>query len=335
MNNLENKKILLIICGGIAAYKSLELIRLLKKKGSLVKTILTKNSHKFITPLSVSSLSQEKVYSDLFDHENEAEMVKFKDYFRNTDVLLIDDIQFMNGKEAMQEEFFHTFNALLEKGSQIILSADRPPNKLSRIQERIKSRFSGGLVVDIQSSDFDLRYKIVKTKIEELKILYSNQIEISEEVQKFISSEIKTSIRELVGALNRIVSYSRIYNKAPNIPELKIILKDLLNLTENKVNIDQIQTSVCQFFKINKTEMLSARRSRYLVRPRQTAIYLAKILTSKSLPEIGRAFSNRDHTTVIHSVKTIEKLKKQDNELSINIDTLKNKILYKNSQNEV
>ncbi len=263
------------------------------------------------------------------------EMVKFKDYFRNTDVLLIDDIQFMNGKEAMQEEFFHTFNALLDKGSQIILSADRPPNKLARIQERIKSRFSGGLVIDIQSSDFELRYKIVKSKIEELKILYSNQIEISEEVQKFISSEIKTSIRELVGALNRIVSYSRIYNKAPNIPELKIILKDLLNLTENKVNIDQIQTSVCQFFKINKTEMLSARRSRYLVRPRQTAIYLAKILTSKSLPEIGRAFSNRDHTTVIHSVKTIEKLKKQDNELSINIDTLKNKILYNNSQNEV
>ncbi len=263
------------------------------------------------------------------------EMVKFKDYFRNTDVLLIDDIQFMNGKEAMQEEFFHTFNALLDKGSQIILSSDRPPNKLSRIQERIKSRFSGGLVVDIQNSDYDLRYKIVKSKIQDLKILHSNQFEISEEVQKFISSEIKTSIRELVGALNRIVSYSRIYNKAPSISELKIILKDLLNLAENKVNIDQIQTSVCQFFKINKTEMLSARRSRYLVRPRQTAIYLAKILTSKSLPEIGRAFSNRDHTTVIHSVKTIEKLKKQDNELSINIDTLKNKILYKNSQNEV
>jgi len=263
------------------------------------------------------------------------EMVKFKDYFRNTDVLLIDDIQFMNGKEAMQEEFFHTFNALLDKGSQIILSADRPPNKLSRIQERIKSRFSGGLVVDIQNSDYELRYKIVKKKIEELKIIHSNQIEVSEEVQKFISSEIKTSIRELVGALNRIVSYSRIYSKAPNISEIKIILKDLLNLSENKVNIDQIQTSVCQFFKINKTEMLSARRSRYLVRPRQTAIYLSKILTSKSLPEIGRAFSNRDHTTVIHSVKTIEKLKKQDTELSVNIDTLKNKILYKNSQNEV
>ncbi len=263
------------------------------------------------------------------------EMVKFKDYFRNTDVLLIDDIQFMNGKEAMQEEFFHTFNALLDKGSQIILSADRPPNKLSRIQERIKSRFSGGLVVDIQNSDYELRCKIVKKKIEELKIIHSNQVEVTEEVQKFISSEIKTSIRELVGALNRIVSYSRIYSKAPNISEIKIILKDLLNLSENKVNIDQIQTSVCQFFKINKAEMLSARRSRYLVRPRQTAIYLSKILTTKSLPEIGRAFSNRDHTTVIHSVKTIEKLKKQDTQLSVNIDTLKNKILYKNSQNEI
>ena len=283
----------------------------------------------------VMFISAERFMDQFVKSIKSNEMVKFKDYFRNTDVLLIDDIQFMNGKEAMQEEFFHTFNALLDKGSQIILSADRPPNKLSRIQERIKSRFSGGLVVDIQNSDYELRYKIVKKKIDELKILYSNQIEVSEEVQKFISSEIKTSIRELVGALNRIVSYSRIYSKAPNISEIKIILKDLLNLSENKVNIDQIQTSVCQFFKINKTEMLSARRSRYLVRPRQTAIYLSKILTSKSLPEIGRAFSNRDHTTVIHSVKTIEKLKKQDNELSVNIDTLKNKILYKNSQNEV
>jgi len=262
------------------------------------------------------------------------EMVKFKEYFRNTDVLIIDDIQFMNGKEAMQEEFFHTFNALIDKGSQIIVSADRPPNKLSRIQERIKSRFAGGLVVDIQNADYELRHKIISAKTDELKLFYSNQIKISEEIQKFISTEIKTSIRELVGALNRIVSFSRIYNKAPTIPETKVILKDLLNLSENKVTIELIQTIVCQFFKISKNEMLSARRSRYLVRPRQTAIYLAKLLTSKSLPEIGRFFSNRDHTTVIHSVKTIEKLRKEDNELNINIDNLKNKILY-NKENEV
>ena len=262
------------------------------------------------------------------------EMVKFKEYFRNTDILLIDDIQFMNGKEAMQEEFFHTFNALLEKRSQIIVSADRPPNKLSRMQERIKSRFAGGLVVDIQNPDYELRYKIVKSKTEELKEFYSNQITITEEIQKFISTEIKISIRELVGALNRIVSFSRIYNKVPNLSQVRIILKDLLNMSENKVSIDMIQTVVCKFFKISKNEMLSPRRSRYLVRPRQTAIYLAKILTSKSLPEIGRAFSNRDHTTVIHSVKTIEKLRKEDNELNINIDSLKNKILYK-QDNEI
>ena len=262
------------------------------------------------------------------------EMVKFKEYFRNTDILLIDDIQFMNGKEAMQEEFFHTFNALIDKGSQIIISADRAPNKLSRIQERIKSRFSGGLVVDIQKPNYDLRHKIVKIKAEELNVFYSNQINISDEIKKFISSEIKTSIRELVGAINRIVSFSRIYNKAPNISETKVILKDLLNLPENKVTIDLIQSTVCKFYKISKNEMLSSRRSRYLVRPRQTAIYLTKILTSKSLPEIGREFSNRDHTTIIHSVKTIEKLKKDDPELNNNIDTLKNKILY-NKENEV
>ena len=262
-------------------------------------------------------------------------MVKFKEYFRNTDVLLIDDIQFMNGKEAMQEEFFHTFNALIDKGSQIIISADRAPNKLSRIQERIKSRFSGGLVVDIQKPDYELRKKIVKNKTEELNNLYSDQIKISQEIQEFLSKEITNSIRELVGAINRIVSFSRIYNKIPNIAETKIILKDLLNLGENKVTIDLIQTLVCKFFKISKNEMLSSRRSRYLVRPRQTAIYLTKILTSKSLPEIGREFSNRDHTTIIHSVKTIEKLKEKNPEMIDNISKLKNQILYNSKENEV
>jgi chromosomal replication initiator protein len=263
------------------------------------------------------------------------DMVKFKEYFRNTDILLIDDIQFMNGKEAMQEEFFHTFNALLDKGSQIIVSADRAPNKLSRIQERIKSRFSGGLVVDIQKPDYQLRKEIVAKKADELTSLYSDQKKISQDIQDFISNEITGSIRELVGAINRLVSFSRIYNKIPNISETKVVLKDLLNISENKVTIDLIQTLVCKFFKISKNEMLSARRSRYLVRPRQVAIYLTKILTSKSLPEIGREFSNRDHTTIIHSVKTIEKLKENDPEMVENINKLKNQILYKNQENEV
>ncbi len=260
------------------------------------------------------------------------EMMKFKDYFRNTDVLLIDDIQFMNGKEALQEEFFHTFSTLLDKGSQVVITADRPPNKLSRIQERIKSRFSGGLVVDIQNPDLALRTEIIKNKLLELNVFNGTDVTVSDEVQKFICTEIKSSIRELVGALNRIVSFSRIYNRVPNLSETRIILKDLLNIYENKVTIDNIQTIVCKYFKISKNEMLSSRRSRYLVRPRQTAIYLAKMLTSKSLPEIGRCFSNRDHTTVIHSVKTIEKLRKEDNELNVKIDTLKNKILYKQDE---
>tara|TARA_Y100000389_G_scaffold198376_1_gene234774 strand:+ start:552 stop:1970 length:1419 start_codon:yes stop_codon:yes gene_type:complete len=263
------------------------------------------------------------------------EMVKFKDYFRNTDLLLIDDIQFMNGKEAMQEEFFHTFNALLDKGSQIIVSADRAPNKLSRIQERIKSRFAGGLVVDIQKPDSQLRKNIVEKKTEELNHFYSEQFKISDEIKNFISTEISTSIRELVGAVNRVISFSRIYNKVPNLAETKIVLKDLLNFNENKVTIDTIQTAVCKFFKISKNEMLSSRRSRYLVRPRQTAIYLTKILTSKSLPEIGREFSNRDHTTIIHSVKTIEKIKEKNPEMVDNINKLKNQILYNNQNNEI
>ena len=262
------------------------------------------------------------------------DMVKFKDYFRNTDVLLIDDIQFMNGKEAMQEEFFHTFNSLIEKGSQIILSADRPPNKLVKIQERIKSRFSGGLVVDIQSPEHDLRLKILKTKVDELNIMYNEKLKLSEETLKFISNEIRNSIRELVGALNRVASFSRIYNRVPNLNEIKIILKDLLNVNETNITIDNIQTLVCKYFKISKNEMLSSRRSRYLVRPRQVAIYLSKILTTKSLPEIGREFSNRDHTTVIHSVKTIEKLKTDNNEISNGISYLKNQILYR-KENEI
>jgi len=240
------------------------------------------------------------------------EMVKFKDSFRTSDLFIIDDIQFVIGKEAMQEEFFHTFNALIDRGSQIVISSDRAPIKLTKIQERIKSRFSGGLVVDIQQSDFDLRLSILKSKINEIKKSFPN------------------IIRETIGALNRIISFSRIYNKSPSISESKIILKDLINFSENHVSIENIKKAVCDYFKINVSEMLSQRRSRYLVRPRQIAMYLTKNLTSKSLPDIGREFSGRDHTTVIHSVKTIDKLKSSDEEISKAIEKLKNKILYKN-----
>ena len=296
--------------------------------------LLNSIGHEMNKNKKVMFISAERFMYQFVKSIKSNDMVKFKEYFRNTDVLLIDDIQFMNGKEAMQEEFFHTFNALLEKGSQIIVSADRPPNKLMRIQERIKSRFSGGLVVDIQKPEYDLRKKILNHKINELTTLYSEKLNISDEIQDLISTKIKTNIRELIGAINRIASFSRIYNKLPSLAETKVVLKDLLNLSENSVNIDIIQTVVCKFFKISKNEMLSSRRSRYLVRPRQTAIYLTKILTTKSLPEIGREFSNRDHTTIIHSVKTIEKLKENNPEMNDNINKLKNIILY-NKQDEI
>ena len=282
----------------------------------------------------VTFISAERFMYQFVKSIKSNEMVKFKDTFRNTDVLIIDDIQFMNGKEAMQEEFFHTFNSLIDKGSQVILSADRPPNKLIKIQERIKSRFSGGLVVDIQNPEHELRLKILKSKVDELKLLYNEKLNLSEDILKFISNEIRNSIRELVGALNRVASFSRIYNRVPNLNEIKIILKDLLNANDTLITIDYIQTLVCKYFKISKNEMLSSRRSRYLVRPRQVAIYLAKILTTKSLPEIGREFSNRDHTTVIHSVKTIEKLKINNSEILNGINYLKNQILYK-KENEI
>ena len=258
------------------------------------------------------------------------EMVKFKDSFRTSDLFIVDDIQFVIGKEAMQEEFFHTFNALIDKGSQIVISSDRAPIKLTKIQERIKSRFSGGLVVDIQQSDFDLRLSILKSKINEIKKSFPNIIEPNEDLLNFIASEMKINIRETIGALNRIISFSGIYNKSPSISESKIILKDLINYSENYVTIENIKKTVCDYFKINVSEMLSQRRSRYLVRPRQIAMYLTKNLTSKSLPDIGREFSGRDHTTVIHSVKTIDKLKARDEEISKAIEKLKNKILYKN-----
>ena len=174
----------------------------------------------------------------------------------------------------------------------------------------------------------------MKAKVDELNLLYKEKLFLSEEVLKFISGEIRNSIRELVGALNRVASFTRIYDRIPNLNEIKIILKDLLNINETKITIDNIQTLVCKYFKISKNEMLSSRRSRYLVRPRQVAIYLSKILTTKSLPEIGREFSNRDHTTVIHSVKTIERLKIENTEISNGLNHLKNQILYK-KENEI
>ena len=255
------------------------------------------------------------------------DMVKFKDFFRTANVFIIDDIQFVRGKEAMQEEFFHTFNALIDKGSQIVISSDRPPASLDRIQDRIKSRLSGGLVIDIQPPDLSLRIKILKKKFEEIKKNFSENYDLSDEVISFLATEITSSIREMVGGLNRILAFSKINSKSPTIYECKRILKDFINFNKKSLNVESIQNVVAAHFNLNIQEMLSPRRSRSLARPRQIAMYLAKQHTTNSLPEIGRKFSNRDHTTVIHAVKKITELIDKDNEIKQNIIEINKKIL--------
>jgi chromosomal replication initiator protein len=255
------------------------------------------------------------------------EMVKFKDFFRRADVFIIDDIQFVSGKEAMQEEFFHTFNALIERDAQIVISSDRPPSELDRIQDRIRSRMSGGLVIDIQPPDLDLRIKILKSKFKEIQINYKESYNLSDEVFKFLASEVTSSVREMIGALNRILAFVKINTKSPSIYECNRILKDFINSNNKSVSVESIQNLVATHFNLNIQEMLSPRRSRSLARPRQIAMYLAKQHTTNSLPDIGRKFSNRDHTTVIHAVKKIDELIKKDNEIKQNIIEIKKKFL--------
>ena len=255
------------------------------------------------------------------------DMVKFKDFFRRVNVFIIDDIQFVGGKEAMQEEFFHTFNALVEKDSQIVISSDRPPSNLDKIQQRIKSRLSGGLVIDIQPPDLNLRIKILKHKFEEIRNSFYEGYDLSDEVLRFLAFEVTSSIREMVGALNRVLAFSKVNAKSPSIYECKRILTDFICSNNKSVNIESIQNIVAAHFNLNIKEMLSSRRSRSLARPRQIAMYLAKKHTTNSLPDIGRKFSNRDHTTVIHAVKKIEELIKKDNEIKQNIIEINKRLI--------
>tara|TARA_B100001559_G_C16470376_1_gene608677 strand:+ start:51 stop:1445 length:1395 start_codon:yes stop_codon:yes gene_type:complete len=275
---------------------------------------------------NVMFISAERFMYHFIKSIKKNDMVNFKDFFRKSSVFIIDDIQFISGKDSLQEEFFHTFNSLMDKGSQIIISSDRAPMKLDKVQDRIKSRLSGGLVVDIESPDLELKTKIIKKKIGEIESQFKENINLSDEVINFIASETKTNIRELIGVLNRVIAFSRVHNKTLNIVDCKNILKDVFNQIR-VITVDKIQNVVSNFFNIQLSEMLSQRRSRPLARPRQIAMYLAKKMTSRSLPEIGRRFANRDHTTVIHAVKTISRLSEQDDEMKKNITQIKSLLL--------
>ena len=290
-------------------------------KTHLLNAIGLKMSENF----KIMYISAERFMYHFINSIKKNEMVRFKDFFRKSDVFIIDDIQFIRGKEAMQEEFFHTFNALADKQSTIVISSDRAPSGLDRIQNRIISRLSGGLVVEIEPSDFSLRLEILKRKHTAMKQKFPDTLDLSDDIFKLLASESQTSIRDAIGTLNRIQAFSRIYNKSPNVSEAKVILKDIISVNAKQLSIENIQKTVASHFKISLSELLSPRRSRSLVRPRQIAMYLAKKLTTKSLPDIGRQFNNRDHTTVIHSVKIIEKLISCNQSILRNVEDLKAK----------
>jgi len=277
--------------------------------------------------LNVMFISAERFMYHFVRSIKSKDMVNFKDFFRKANVFIIDDIQFVRGKEIIQEEFFHTFNALMDKGSQIVISSDRSPSNLDRIQDRIKSRFSGGLVVDIQAPNIELRKKILKQKFNEIKETFGENITINDEVLNYLALEFRSSLREMIGALNRILAFVRLNdNNSCDIPQCKLILKDLINDKSKIINIESIQKIVASFFQISLQDMLSSRRSRSLARPRQIAMYFSKKYTSKSLPEIGRKFSNRDHTTVIHAVKKINQLLEKDENIQKNITEIKKQL---------
>ena len=242
--------------------------------------------------------------------------VAFKEQLRNVDVLMIDDVQFISGKDSTQEEFFHTFNALIDQNKQLIISADKSPQDLEGIEERMRSRLGWGLVADIHPLTYELRLGILQAKEEKLSA------RISANILEFLAHKITSNVRELEGALNRLAAFSSLVGREINLDMVQDLLKDLLKSSQRKVNIEEIQKKVSQHFNVKMSDMSSARRSRTIARPRQIAMYLSKNLTSRSLPEIGRRFGNRDHTTVIHAVKKVEELRNKDDSFDEDVQLL-------------
>lgn len=245
-------------------------------------------------------------------------VMAFKDQFRSVDVLMIDDVQFIAGKDTTQEEFFHTFNALVDRNRQIVISGDRSPSDLDGIEERMKSRLGWGLVADIHATDYELRLGILQSKAEQV-----GARDVPVRILEFLAHRITSNVRELEGALNRVLAYSNLVGRPVTLETTQDVLRDLLRANDRRVTIDDIQKRVAEHFNIRVADMHSARRARAVARPRQVAMYLAKQLTSRSLPEIGRKFGGRDHTTVMHAVRRIDELMQNDSTLSEDVELLR------------
>lgn len=243
--------------------------------------------------------------------------MSFKEQFRSVDVLMIDDVQFISGKESTQDEFFHTFNALVEDGRQVIVSADKSPTDLEGMEERLRSRLGWGMVADIHPADYELRLGILQAKAEQLQVAIPNK------VLEFLAHRIASNVRELEGALNRIAAHAMLVGREITIESAADLLSDLLRASSRKVSIEAIQNRVASHYGVRVAEMFSPRRARSIARPRQVAMFLAKNLTSLSYPEIGRQFGGRDHTTVMHAVRTIEALVNSDQAIADDVQLLK------------
>lgn len=246
--------------------------------------------------------------------------MSFKELFRSVDVLMVDDVQFIGDKNSTQEEFFHTFNALVDRGRQIVISADRSPADLSGLEERVRSRLGWGLVADIHPTTYELRLGILENKAERLGV------EVPRAVLEFLAERITSNVRELEGALNRVVHHAGFSGRPMSVDMAQEVLRDLLRAHERRVTIDEIQRAVVEHYGLRLTDMTSARRARAVARPRQVATYLCKQLTTRSLPEIGRKFGGRDHTTVMHAIRQIERLREEDPQLDSDLELLRRRL---------
>jgi chromosomal replication initiator protein len=262
-------------------------------------------------------LSAEKFMYRFIRALRSQDTMSFKEQFRSVDVLMVDDVQFIAGKDATQEEFFHTFNALVDQGRQIVISADKSPSDLEGMEDRLRSRLNSGLVADLHATTYELRLGILESKAEQMGV------QVPPKVMEFLAHKIASNVRELEGALNRVVAHSQLVGRSLSLETTQEVLHDLLRASDRRITIEEIQKRVAEHFNIKLAEMGSARRSRQVARPRQVAMYLAKQLTSRSLPEIGRKFGGRDHTTVMHAVKKVEELKASDHNFSEDVDLLR------------
>ncbi len=262
-------------------------------------------------------MSAEKFMHRFVQAIRESTTMDFKDQFRSVDVLMIDDVQFIAGKDSTQEEFFHTFNALVDQGRQIVLSADKSPSDLVGMEERLISRLNCGLVADIHATTYELRLGILQSKVAHLRT------EVPSQVMEFLAHKITANVRELEGGLNRVVAHAQLVGRDITIEATQEVLHDLLRHSDRRVTIEEIQKQVANHFNIRLSDMHSARRARSVARPRQVAMYLAKQLTARSLPEIGRKFGGRDHTTVMHAVRKVEELKTIDPGFAEDIELLR------------